>query len=404
MTHTFVIVGNGIAGITAAATLAEDAPDSRILVYADEEHPYYRRPWLPDFLAGNYKIDELYAYPSAWYEKRRIQVRLNAKVAAIDVAAQTVSLASGEAVHYDKLLLAGGGNSFVPPVNNTNIKGVFTLRSLDNALAIREYALTRQAAVVVGGGLLGLETARGLKGLGLTVTVIEVLPRLLPRQLDEEGAAVLTRLIEQIGITVVTGATVEAVTGDSEATGVQLKSGKTYAGGLVLFSAGIRPNLELPKKIDLAVNRGVVADEHMRTSAPNVFVSGDMAEFKERVYGIIPAAIEQARIAAANMLSPDSATYGGTIPINTLKVMGIDLTSIGLVNPEEPGYVAYRKSDSTKGLYKKLVFKDGGLVGAILLGDRKSVTSMTRLVNRKAAVEALASQMLEDGFDFKPLL
>ena len=404
MGRRFIIIGNGIAGITTAATLADSAPDAEILVYSDEKHPYYRRPWLPDFLAGNRHLEELYAYPDAWYAKRRIQAHLNHQVAEIAPADQHVVLASGEKVRYDKLLLSCGGYSFVPPVNNSSATGAFTLRTLDDALAIRDFARNQEAAVVIGGGLLGLEAARGLRGLGLNVTVIEIFPRLLPRQLDDEGAAVLTNLIEDMGISVITGATVEAVLGEHQVDGVRFKDGKQVHAGLALFSAGIRPKLDLAKAAGLNTNRGVVADEHLQTSIPGIFVAGDVAEFKERVFGIIPAAIEQARVAAANMLDLGSAAYTATIPINTLKVMGVDLTSIGVVNPEEPGYTSYRRTDAKKGLYKKVVFRDGALAGTILLGDRKSVTPMTRLINQKAAVEHLAERMLHDDFDFKALL
>lgn len=404
MARQYVIIGNGIAGVTAAATLAEGDPSAQIAIYTDEKYPYYRRPWLPDLLAGRYRMEELYPYPESWYSKRGIQVYLNHPVAQILPAENTIVLASGEKVPYDALLLACGGSSFVPPITNSNLKGCFTLRTLDDALTIRDYAQGQRDAVVVGGGLLGLESARGLSALGLNVTVIEVFPRLLPRQLDTEGAAILTQLIEQMGISVITGATVEAIVGVSTADGVQLKDGKTIPCDMVLFSAGIRPKLQLARDAGLAINRGVLANEYMQTSDASIYVAGDVAEFRERIYGIIPAAIEQARVAAANMIQPRSETYAGTTPINTLKVMGIDLTSIGVVNPEEPGYTAYRRSDPSKGLYKKLVFKDGALVGAILLGDRKSVTLMTRLVNRKAPVETAATQMLQDDFDLKTLL
>lgn len=404
MARQYIIIGNGIAGVTAAATLAENDPAAQIAVFTDEKYPYYRRPWLPDFLAGRYKQEELYPYSESWYAKRHIEVHLNAPVKQIHPARKMITLASGQEVPYDALTLACGGYSFVPPIANAAVKGCFTLRTLDDATVIRDYANGRRAAVVIGGGLLGLESARGLSALGLHVTVIEVFPRLLPRQLDAEGAAILTQLIEQMGITTITGATVETIVGTDSVEGVQLKERETIPCDMVLFSAGIRPKLQLAKEAGLAVNRGVLADEHMRTSDPYIYVAGDVAEFRERIYGIIPAAIEQARVAAANMAQPQSQAYTGTTPINTLKVMGIDLTSIGIVNPEEPGYASYRRADAARGLYKKLVFKDGNLVGAILLGDRKSVTLMMRLVNRQAPVEAVAEQMLRDDFDLKSLL
>lgn len=403
-TVPIVIVGNGVAGVTAAATVASLVPGTEIAIYSTEKYPYYRRPWLPDFLAGKYEATDLYAYPESWYENRNIRVHLESAVSSIDADAHRVALAAGDEISYAKLLLACGGKAWIPPVKNTDLTGVFTLRTLDDAIDIREYARNASSAVIVGGGLLGLECARGLGAAGLKVTVVEVFPRLLPRQLDEEGAAVLSNLIEDLGITVVTGATVETVVGEDKARGVQLKSGTVLPGELVLFSAGIRPDTTLAKGAGLAVNRGVVTNAQMQTSTPDVFVAGDMAEFEERVYGIIPAAIEQARVAAANMVTPGTATYTGTTPSNTLKVVGIDLTSIGVVNPEEPDYVSYSRAVPDKGVYKKLVFKDDTLVGAILLGDRESVRPVTRLMARGAKIASVGPRLLDDDFDLKSLL
>lgn len=404
MTTKHVIIGNGIAGVTAAATLAAETLNDEIHLYTDEQYPYYRRPWLPDLLAGNYEIEDLHPYAPEWYDARRIQVHLGNGARSIDLATRTVRLESGDEVVYDRLLLACGGNSWIPPVANSSLPGVFTLKTVADALAIRKHAETCESAIVVGGGLLGLEAARGLKALGLKVTVIEIFPYLLPRQLDAEGAAVLTHLIEAMGIKVITGVVAETVIGETKAEGVRLKNGLSFTADLIHFSAGIRPNLNLAAQAGIAVHRGVIANEYMQTSDPNVFTAGDVAEFKERVYGIIPAAIEQARVAAANMLSAGSASYQGTVPINTLKVVGIDLTAVGTVNPEGEGYVIHRSARIQDGLYKKLVFENGALIGAILLGDRKNVIPVTRLVNRRAEIGPLGPKLLADNFDWKSLL
>jgi nitrite reductase (NADH) large subunit len=288
--------------------------------------------------------------------------------------------------------------------------GVFTLRTIEDALALKKWTREAKRAVVVGGGLLGLEAARAFMVLGLGVTVLEQGPYLLSRQLDAEGGTLMRELIEAMGIEVVLEASSQAILGDGTspptlggiegglASGVLLQDGRRIEGDLVLVSAGIRSNVRLAQQAGLGVNRGVVVDEHLRTSAKDIYAAGDVAEFRGQVYGIIPAAIEQARAAARNMLGEET-TYHGTIPSNTLQVMGIDCTSIGVVHPPEgEGYQELRKSEA--GVYKKLVLKEGRLVGAILLGDRKDAAPISQLIRGGADVSRYTERLLDDGFDW----
>lgn len=393
----FVIVGNGAAAVLAAETLLREAPAAHIEIYGEEPYLAYRRPQLPEYLAGGVEVERMLIHPAAWYEERGIAVHRGARVESLDPAAGMIHLADGRSMPYDRLLLATGSSAFIPPILGADLPGVFSLRTLDDARRIREYAQGRRQAVVIGGGLLGLEAARGLRALGLEVTVLEVYGWLLPRQLDRPGAEVLAGLIEGLGIHILTGAAAECIAADSSVSSLRLQDGRELAADLILISAGVRPRVELAQHAGLAVNRGVVVDEHLRTSAESIYAAGDVAEFQGRCYGILPAVWEQSPIAAANMAGRE-ALYRGTTPSTTLKVVGVDLTSIGEVNPEGEGFAELRRVEPAAGRYTKLVLRQGRLVGAILMGDRRRVRLFERLVKEKADVSAYAERLLDPGF------
>ncbi|MCK4316150.1 MAG: NAD(P)/FAD-dependent oxidoreductase, partial [Anaerolineae bacterium] len=365
----YVIVGNGVAGITAAQTIVRADPSAEVHIFGAEPYPYYRRPRLWEFIAGEVEQDALYFRPPEWYAERGIHLHLGVRATSLDPAAHRLTLeghgrrpAPARSVEYDRLLLATGGRPFVPPFEGTDREGVFTLRTLDDALAMKTYARDVRSAAVIGGGLLGLETARALRTAGLETTVIEFAPYLLPRQLDAEGAQVLQALLEAQDLHILTDAATEAILGHERATGVRLKDGRVVDGELVLVSTGIRSRVELAREAGLEVNRGVVVDEQLRTSGADVYAAGDAAEFEGRVYGIIPAATEQAQVAAANMVAGGSATYSGTTPANTLKIVGIDLTCLGDATATGDEFVILRKVGAAAGVYRRLTLRDGKIV------------------------------------------
>lgn len=399
-----VIVGNGVAGITAAAAIGERSADAKISVYTDEGHPYYPRPRLYNILSGEAQPADIYGFPTQWYAERRITVDLGRKAVSVEADKKELLLEDGQRISYDKLLLANGAHSFVPPVKGVEKTGVFTLRSLRDALAIREYAKKTKKAVVVGGGLLGLEFAASLRKLGQHVDVIELLPRLLPMQLDQDGAALIRQIVESLGVNVTVGVKTEEIIGQQAVSGVALGDGKQVEGDLVLFSAGVRSNIDLASQAEIKTNRGVLVDDYLRTSATDVYAAGDVAEFKGRVYGIIPAALDQARIAALNMFDREGHVYSGTVPSNTLKIVGIDLASMGLVNPEGSGFEEIRKLNEEERIYKKIVVQQGIIVGAIILGETRSVAPVKMLMDQKIDITKHKDTILEDGFDFRQVI
>lgn len=396
----FVIIGNGVAGVNAARIIKNKDSEAEVHIYAEEAYHYYSRPRLINFLPGEISLDELYFYPEQWYKEKGIEVHLNSRAEKIDLSQKKIVLSHSEEISYERLLLATGSSPSLPPIKNVEKQGVFTLRTLADALAIRDYAKKTQNAIVIGGGVLGLEAARGLKALGLDVTVMEFFPRLLPRQLDEEGAGILKRLIENTGINVFLNSTTSEILGDAEARGILLSDQQRVNGELILISAGIRSNIDLAKEAGIAVNKGIVVNNYLATNFPDIYAAGDVAEHQGKIYGIIPAALEQSEVAASNMLG-EAVEYQGTVPSNTLKVVGIDLTSIGIVNPEEDGYEELRMVDEDRGIYKKAVIKDGLIVGAILLGEKKDVAVMSKIIKRGVNVAQLKDKLWSPDFDLK---
>jgi len=394
-----VIVGNGLAGTLAAKTARELDPEAGIEIFGEEKYAYYPRPNLIEFLAGRLPYEKLFAFPEDWNVRQRIDVHLGAKVAKIRPDERTVETGSGGVFPYDALLLASGARAAVPPLTGSGLKGVFVLRTLDDALAILDHLRTHAHVAVLGGGLLGLEIARAIRGRGAEVSVVEFFDRLLPRQLDPAAAGILKHQIEKTGISVRLGAVSREILGAAEVRGIRFESGDEVEADLVVIAAGVKPELALAKDAGLTVERGIVVDDRLRTSRPEIFAAGDVAEHQGRVYGIIPASFEQARAAAGNMLGMDMP-YSGTVPSNTLRVAGLYVTSAGEVNPEARGHEVLVRSVPEDGLYKKIVLKEGRLVGAIWMGTKKGALEIGRFVALKKDVESRKDDLLEDTFDF----
>jgi nitrite reductase (NADH) large subunit len=377
-----VIIGNGISGITVARTLRQHRSNIQITMYTDEPYPYYPRPRLYDVLSAHATPEAILSFTNEWYHERGIDIQLNTKVAAIDPSQQLIRLDNGTLVSYDHLVLSMGARPFVPSISGVKRLGVFTLRTLYDALQIRRYTQTGSHATVIGGGLLGLEVAVALAKIGQQVQVIEMLPRLLPRQLDSKGAMLLKQHIESYGIHVTLGTQVHQIKGQTAVSGLLLDNGYYLPSSLVLISAGIRPNLVIAQKAGIKAQKGIIVDSWLQTSNDRVYACGNVAEFQGQVYETIPAAIEQATHTAKSILKIDRDRYNGTTLTHTLQIAGLSLTSLGAVNPEDSSYDVFTKTDDRHGVYKKLVLKQGILVGAIILGDKKSVTPIRTWMNK----------------------
>jgi len=396
------IIGSGVAGVTTARLVAGRDSSADIALFSEEPYPYYPRPRLIDLLAGEVRPDRVSQYPPEWYEARGIQLTLGRKVVGVDVQDRRIALDNGDSEPFDRLVLATGARPWRPPVPGIDVPRVYTLRTMDDALALREEANHTDHAVVLGGGLLGLDTAMALRRHFLHVTVVELLPRLLPRQLDLEGASILQTTIEGRGLEVITDCACTLIEGRSGVERVHLMDGQILDAGLVVVSAGVRPNLDLAEAVGVDCGRGIVVDERMETSVPGVYAVGDVAEFQGRVWGIIPAALAQARVLSAVLDGETDQVYEDIVPSTTLKVTGIDLASVGEVNPEGDE-LEVRRTDPEQGTYKKLVVRDGRIVGAILLGDIAELRAVTRLVEGGVDVSACWESLLDQGTDLMEL-
>jgi NAD(P)H-nitrite reductase large subunit len=384
-----VIVGNGIAGVMVAARLrALEPEESRLAVeiYTREPHEYYSRIRLPEVFSSRMAAGDLEIYKPGWYVDRRIRVHKNQEAVGIDRGAGRLLL-SGGSVSYDALVLCPGADSYKPPIRNAGLDGIFTIREYGDADAIRRYVTdgTRHA-VIVGGGLLGLEAARFLAVPGVEdVTIVEILPRLLPKQLDDEGSALLRRLIEGPRTAVRLASEVTEFLGERRVRGLRLAGGEELPAETVLISAGISPRVSLARDAGLAVRKGIIVNDELRTSDPAIFAAGDAAEFQGTVWGIIPAALDHAPVVAASIMGRDGPRYRQTIPQNTLKIAGISLTSIGMVTvgeEEKDRTTVVAKLDELSRRYEKYVVRDGLLTGCILLGSRDNYSFATQTIGK----------------------
>ncbi|MBN1106291.1 MAG: NAD(P)/FAD-dependent oxidoreductase, partial [Deltaproteobacteria bacterium] len=293
---------------------------------------------------------------------------------------------------YDVLLVAAGSHSFVPPIKGSDRKGVFALRSLEDARDIAAWAKGLEDVILIGGGLLGLEAGNALRKLGKKVTVVEFFPRLLPRQLDVDGAKRLQAIMEGMGFSFRLGAKTEEITGKDHVEQVRLEGGETLSAKMVIISAGVRPNLEIAEALGLEKDKGIKVNEHLQTNKPDIYAAGDVAEFQGIPYGIWPAAMEQGKVAGITMAGGD-AVYGGTTMANTLKVVGIDLASAGNIDADNEMESRVFQDDK---VYKKIVMDDNRIVGCIMLGDTAGFNKVTKMMAEKQDVSGIKDRILTD--------
>ena len=378
----YVVIGNGVAGVSAVQVLSkEKSSNSTIIQFSDEPFPgYYNRPKLPTFIENNkMTVEDIIAYNLDWYRKLQVDLHIQEKVDRINTETKEVSTNKTN-YSFDRLLIATGADCWCPPIEGRQLDHFYDVRSLSDALKIRERFKVSKKAVIIGGGVLGLEIASAAAKQGQETTVIEFFPYLLPRQLDKEGGNILKKILEKRGIKIHVKKEVQRVIGEKEVEQVVTKDGLEISTDLVLACTGIKPRVELVRDFS-EINRGIIVNDYLETSQENIFAAGDCAEHNGIVYGLIPPSIQQARIAAHNMINMDTEYMGSKIS-STLKVTNLFLSSFGYSGKEtQLGYESIRHTSENE--YVKLFIHNDQIKAAIILGVGKILPIIRKLYTQE---------------------
>jgi ferredoxin-nitrite reductase len=388
-----VIVGGSIAGHTAADVARELDPDCRITLVTDERHRFYNRLNLTRYLSDEVVRDKLFDFSDQWYTDHQVDVLTEARAITLDPVSKRVVLANGVECAYDALILAHGSSASVPPFHRPDLPGVFLLRTLEDADGILAACRPGARAAVIGGGVLGLEAAYGLVTHGASVTVFELAPRLMPRQLDADAAALFAELVKDKGITSVTEARIQSLLGGDHVDGLALSDGRRFEADLVVVSTGIQPNVDWLQRAGLDCGRGVLVDDRMRTSADDVYAAGDVVEWRGQVVGLWTNAIEHAKVAAANAVGRP-AQFSGFVPVTILKCLGIPCFSIGSILADGGEVTSQRVLDPASRIHRRVIVRNGLPVGGILLNTTDGMADMKKLVEGAAQIERLSRSVL----------
>jgi NAD(P)H-nitrite reductase large subunit len=402
----YVIIGNSATGIGAAESIRAVDKAAKISLIGDEPHHVYSRPLISHFIAGQIGLDEMRYRPADFYKRLRIEPRLGVRAESIDVDRRTVVLADGKLAHYDKLLIATGSIQKFPPIKGREHLGVFDFWTRAHAEQICERISAcdvqlSSTAVVVGAGLVGIQAAYGLRGSGLHVVLVELLPSILSRVLDGPAAEMTQSILEDGGVRVLIGRSVAEIVGsDGEGVrGVVLDNGQKIDCGLVIKATGVAPNLALVKPSPVATNMGIIVNEFFETNITNVYAAGDVAETYDVTRGKMfvnanwPNAHAQGRIAGLNMAGRASA-YAGSIGMTSMPLFGKSIVSQGIVEPDQGDDVRIRESRLNR-LYQKLVFRKDQLIGAVMVGDSTAVGFINYLIQSGQPIHLIKDDLLD---------
>ncbi len=394
MKERLVLVGNGMAGVRTLEELLKLTPEMYdITVFGAEPHPNYNRIMLSPVLAGEKTIDDIILNDRAWYEDNGITLHSGDPVVEIDRINRKVVAASGMEVAYDRLLLATGSNPFIIPVPGSDLPGVIGFRDIADVDAMLAAAKTGKKAVVIGGGLLGLEAANGLMLNGMDVTVVHLMDILMERQLDKVAAGMLRQSLEEKGMKFLMQAQTAEILGDDKVKGLGFADGSEIEADLVVMAVGIRPAMELAQKAGLYCERGLVVNDTMQTYDPRIYSVGECVQHRGECYGLVAPLFEQAKVAANHLAKLGIARYEGSVTSTKLKVTGIDLFSAGEFNEEE-GDETLVLQDPAQNVYKKLVVRDNQIKGAVMFGDTMDGTWYFQLLREGTDISGFRNSIL----------
>ncbi len=394
-----IVIGNGMAGVATVEHLLKKQQDMAVTIFGSEQHVNYNRILLSSVLSGATGFEDIILNPPGWYESHGIDLHLGVTVSRIDIDGKRVFTEKGDSDPFDKLLIATGSTPFIPPIKGIYTDGIltpgiFTFRNIEDTQSMTQWAHKSRKAIVIGGGLLGIEAASGLIRQGVDVAIVHLVDRLMEMQVDAAASETLKREITKLGIQVLLGYSAEEIiVHNDRLEGVVFSNGKALEADMIVIATGIRPNVQLARDAGLAVNRGIVVSDYMQTSHPDIYAVGECIEHRGKVYGTVAPLMEQTQVAAEAMTGGRTSRYEGSVVATKLKVAGIPLASVGNfqggVGCEEMVY-----SDPGVSIYKKLVISGGRIIGTILLGDLDGYNRYQGLIQNKEDISLQRKTLL----------
>lgn len=384
MKEKIVIVGSGIAAVSAVKIIHEINPQSKITIFGEEKfYPYYRIK-ISKGLLGNLEEEKLLVQKKQWYTENNVKLYLDKKVVGLDPKKKEITLTDGARISYSKLLLANGASNFTPPIKGIDKVGVFTLRNLDGAFKILDYLKDIKTILLIGGGVQNLEIADAISKNGKRVIIVEFASRLMPRQLDEFASNTLRKSIESQGVEVMLDTQIQEILGEGKVEGFITRSGVQGSCDMVIYSTGTIPNIQIAHDIDLEVNKGILVNERMETNINDIFAAGDVSEFNGKVYGLWGIAVQQGKIAGANICNK-GLIFELPPPVTSLDAFGISIFSMGDIEEcLDTDLLVQMQNDGNR--YYKLFIRNNHIVGTIVLGDAKKFMSIKSLIENKIEV------------------
>jgi len=406
----YVIIGNGAAGVSGCEGIRKLDQKGTIAILSDEPVLPYIRCLLPDLISGRVPAKNLTFRPEKFYEKSQIELMLGKRTVSIDVGSKQLLTDDGEALQFGRLLIATGSSATLPESSRKNLEGVFTLRTMEDAEGISRAAAGAKRAVILGGGLVGLESAIALRLRGLEVCVVVASEQVLSQNIDRSAAGIVKRHLEDNGIRILIGTDVLEILGEKKVEGARLSNEAILECDLIVSAKGVRMNTELAENAGISVGRGIMVDERMRTNVPDIYAAGDVAQARELISGrnavmtVWPVAAEQGRVAGMNMAGGEMIYQGG-LQINTVDFLGLPIVSMG--ETREPRDLSELKfsisSHPERKSYRKLVLRDGKIIGVILIGDAAGEGSYTSMACTRIDVRTVRGLLLGKDLDYAKL-
>lgn len=395
-----VLIGNGLAGMRCLEDMLDMAPDRyEVTVIGEEPWGNYNRIMLSPVLSGEKTIDDIMLHSPSWYAEKGIQFVADDPAISIDRTRKMVHTEKGVSVDYDRLIIATGSTPFIPPVQGVDLDGVITFRDIYDVNTMIAYSEKKTNAVVIGGGLLGLEAAYGLKQRGMNVTVLHLMDRIMERQLDQRASQLLRHSIEQKGIHIITEANTEALLGENgHVTQIRLKDGTVLDADLVVFAVGIRPNIALAQSAGLRCNRGILVNDTMQTFDPSIYAVGECIEHRGQTFGLVEPLWGQAFICASHLAEHGSLTFKSPTVPTQLKVSGVDVFSAGNFEPQHD-FEDIILNDEKRHIYKRIIIQKDRVIGAVLFGDTEDGMWYAELIADQTPISSFRNKLLF-GKDF----